>query len=171
MLSLASQTELFINQGFAVTYLTVQQAQQVLAPNVNWLDISLTISKEQAELIEKLSGQEVTNLLLKVWRSPDGDFFITDNVFGKHEYITYALLISPGSEIKGLEILDYRETYGDQIRQQNWRQQFVGKSANDPLELTKDILNISGATISCNNITRGVKRLLTTFETVLKDKY
>jgi Na+-translocating ferredoxin:NAD+ oxidoreductase RnfG subunit len=58
------------------------------------------------------------------------------------------------------EIMDYRETYGGEIRNAAWRQQFVGKHHGDALELGRTIQNISGATLSCRNVMNGVKRLL-----------
>jgi Na+-transporting NADH:ubiquinone oxidoreductase subunit NqrC len=64
--------------------------------------------------------------------------------------------------------MEYRETYGYEIRNEKWRAQFVGKSANSTLKLDHDIKNISGATLSCRHITDGVKRLLAFYEVVLR---
>ena len=44
----------------------------------------------------------------------------------------------------------------------------VGKSVADPLKLDVGIRNISGASLSSRHITDGVKRILATYETVLK---
>jgi len=66
-----------------------------------------------------------------------------------------------------VEILEYRETYGDQVRNEAWRAQFTGKTHAAPLKLGTDIQNISGATLSSRHITDGVKRLLTTYDLVL----
>jgi Na+-translocating ferredoxin:NAD+ oxidoreductase RnfG subunit len=41
-----------------------------------------------------------------------------------------------------------------------WRKQFRGKTATAPLQVGKDIKNISGATISSNSVTRGVRQAL-----------
>ena len=62
--------------------------------------------------------------------------------------------------MKSIEILDYRETHGGEIRLAAWRRQFVGKTAQAPVKLDQDIKNISGATLSSKHITGGVKRLL-----------
>ena len=64
--------------------------------------------------------------------------------------------------------MDYRETYGGQIRDQKWRAQFVGKTSKSALKLDSDIKNISGATLSCRHITDGVKRLLAFYEIAIK---
>jgi Na+-transporting NADH:ubiquinone oxidoreductase subunit NqrC len=62
--------------------------------------------------------------------------------------------------MRGVEVLVYRETHGYQIRNPEWRQAFVGKTLTDAFKLDQDIPNIAGATLSCKNVTNGVKRLL-----------
>ncbi len=90
-------------------------------------------------------------------------------MLGKHEFITYAVALTPDGAVKRIEILEYRETYGGEVRNGNWRQQFVGKRFGSQLKLGGDIKNISGATLSSRHITDGVRRLLATYELVLKN--
>ena len=85
-----------------------------------------------------------------------------------YEYITYAVGINANGTVKQIEILQYNESYGYEVREASWRAQFVGKSAGSTLQLNADIKNISGATLSCRHITDGVKRLLSLYELVLK---
>jgi Na+-translocating ferredoxin:NAD+ oxidoreductase RnfG subunit len=103
-----------------------------------------------------------------VWRVSTGGYFIVDQVVGKHEYITYAVGINPNGTVKQIEILQYNESYGYEVREASWRAQFVGKSAGSTLQLNADIKNISGATLSSKHITDGVKRVLAMYETSLK---
>ena len=106
----------------------------------------------------------------KTWKAADGSFFIVDEVVGKHEMITYALGINPDGTIKQVEILEYRESYGFEVSDAAWRQQFVGKKVNAPLKLNQDIQNISGATLSCKHLTDGVKRVMVMYDLALKPK-
>lgn len=154
---------------FAITYLTIEQAQQALSPQTAWEKLNISLTEDQIDQIEDLCGSSFIDTNINVWRSPTNDFFIVDNVLGKHEYISYAVLINSAGSVKGVEILDYREAFGDEIRRAGWRKQFVSKNINDKIELNEDILNISGATISCSHVTKGIKRLLTTYEHVLKN--
>ncbi len=87
-------------------------------------------------------------------------WFIVDRVIGKTELITYALALDAGGAVTSLEILEYRETHGGEVRLAAWRRQFVGKTARDPVQLDADIRNISGATLSSRHVTEGVHRLL-----------
>ena len=58
----------------------------------------------------------------------------------------------------------YREARGDEVRDLNFRKQFVGKTATDPIAPDRDIAVVSGATISSRAMAVGVKRALVLFE-------
>jgi Na+-translocating ferredoxin:NAD+ oxidoreductase RnfG subunit len=94
--------------------------------------------------------------------------FIVDEVIGKHELITFAVAIDPQGIVRGVEILDYRETRGGEVRDPRWRAQFVGKGARDALRLGEDIQNLSGATLSSRHITDAVRRLVVLHRLALK---
>jgi Na+-transporting NADH:ubiquinone oxidoreductase subunit NqrC len=87
-------------------------------------------------------------------------------VYGKHEFITYAVALDATGAVRGIEIMDYRESYGDEVRLPRWRAQFNGRRAGQPLDINRQIQNISGATLSCVHITEGVRRILTTHATL-----
>jgi hypothetical protein len=150
----------------AETYLTENQAAAVLFPGVQleprWMDLT----PGEAKTIDKMAGQKGLTSHIRIWWGPHKEALIIDRVLGKHEFITYAVAIEPEGKVKGIEIMDYRETYGYQVRQVDWRKQFVGKSAQDSLKLDKDIRNISGATLSSKHITDGIRRVLQTYETL-----
>jgi len=151
----------------ATTYLTVEQAQQAMFPGRKLTKAFLTLSDAQAREIEKRTDTSVRVREVKAWRAEGGGTFFVDEVVGKHEFITYALALDANGSVRQIEILDYRESYGYQIRNVEWRGQFTGKTPRDPVRLTVDIRNISGATLSCKNVTNGVRRLLATYEIAL----
>src|SRR5512142_639137 len=142
---------LVLPAAHARTYLTIEQAQQVLFPGASFTPIDVK-GKEQ------------------VWRASGAGWFIVDNVLGKHELITYAVGLDPQGRVRGVEILAYRESHGGEIRDPGWRLQFSGKTARDPLQLDRDIRNISGATLSCRHVTDGVKRILALYERDLRNR-
>ncbi len=154
--------------AYATVYLTTEQAQAAIFPGERFTPAFVTLTDEQRRAIESRSDVSVRSREVKVWRVGSGGWFILDEVVGKHEFITYALGLSAEGRVAGIEILDYRESYGYEIRGTAWRKQFVGKSVADPLKLDGDIRNISGATLSCRHVADGVRRLLATYETVLK---
>lgn len=149
----------------AESYLTVPQAQAALFPDADrFVEAKVQLSDEQRRAIKKLSGVRQREPEQPVWRVERGGapvgWFIVDEVVGKHEFITYAAGLDNAGHVTGIEILDYRETYGFEVREASWRDHFRGKSLGDPLKLNGDIPNITGATLSCRNVTNGVKRLL-----------
>jgi hypothetical protein len=154
--------------AFAVQYLTVEQAQRAIFPGKSFTATPVKLTGAQRKAIEQASGVRVLRDEQPVWKVSGGGWFIVDEVVGKHEFITYAVGLNADGSVKQIQIMDYRETYGGQIRDEKWRAQFVGKTAKSPLKLEADIKNISGATLSCRHVTDGVKRLLAFYEVALK---
>ena len=124
----------------AVQYLSVEEAQRAAFPS--------------AHLTEVQPG--------RVWKATSGGIFVLDHVIGKHLYIDYAVSIEAG-RVRRVDILQYRESYGGDIRSPSWLAQFVGKTASSPLKVGGDIRNISGATLSSMHVTEGVKRVLAAY--------
>lgn len=163
---IALPSALLMSSGvFAATYLTVPAAQKALFPAAdNFVDAKLQLSDEQRDEIRKLSGERQRQSEQAVWRAEKQGvllgWFVVDEVVGKHEFITYATALSTKGNVLGIDVLIYRESYGYEVSEAAWRDQFVGKTLHDPFVLDEDITNISGATLSCRSITNGVRRLL-----------
>jgi FMN-binding protein len=151
----------------ATTYLTVEQAQAAMFPHQSLTPAFRQLQPAEIEAIKRASGEAPLSKDLRAWRAPDGGWFIVDRVIGKHEFITYAVALTRDGAVRSVEILDYRETYGGEVRNAAWRQQFVGKRFGSGLQLGKDIKNISGATLSSRHVTDGVRRLVATWQIVL----
>ncbi|TMH90117.1 MAG: FMN-binding protein [Betaproteobacteria bacterium] len=151
----AAPLAIFAPAAHAAVYLSVEQAQQAIFPGARFT-------------VEALASPDAAHRQL--WRVSQGGWFIVDAVFGKHELITYAVGLGADGSVRGVEILEYLESYGYQIRDPAWRRQFAGKTARDPLKLDQDIRNISGATLSCRHVTDGIKRLLGFYESALKQR-
>jgi len=157
----------------AAQYLTVEQAQELMfGKTATFARNDLKLGDEAVSAIQKASGVRVERNKQPLWEVREGEqlvgYFIIDEVYGKHEYITYAVALSADGKVRQIEVLVYRESYGYEIRNPAWRAQFIGKKHGDPVALDKDIKNISGATMSCRHIAEGVKRLLATYDHVLR---
>jgi Na+-translocating ferredoxin:NAD+ oxidoreductase RnfG subunit len=153
---------------YATTYMSVEQAQAAIFPGTQLTRAFLSLTPEQMAAIEKQAGVSVRKTQMQVWKSAEGAYFFVDEAIGKHELFTIALGLNPDSSIKRIEILDYRESYGYEIRNEAWRKQFTGKTSTSSLKLGDDIKNISGATLSCRHVTETVKRLMATYDIALK---
>jgi Na+-translocating ferredoxin:NAD+ oxidoreductase RnfG subunit len=159
--------------AYGIQYLSIEQAQKALYPSASqFTENFLELDENQRYAIESISDIRQRWKTQKVWKAYDNGafkgWFIIDKVIGKHEFITYATALSPVGEVIGIEIMDYRETYGGEVNEIDWRKNFIGANKKSPLALEEDIPNISGATLSCRNVTNGVKRLLALYEVMLK---
>jgi Na+-translocating ferredoxin:NAD+ oxidoreductase RnfG subunit len=157
----------------AERYLTVDEARKLCFPSADkFEEQTVRFTAEQKKAIEKKSGVKVRNLGNRFHIARQGTnvlgVLIVDHVLGKHEIIDYAVAISPTGAVAQVEILEYRESHGMEIRGEKWREQFKGKTAGAKLKLNDDIYNISGATISCRQVTEGVKRVLAIYDLVVR---
>jgi len=153
----------------ATIYLSVEQAQSAMFPRQKLIPAFRQLQPTEIAAIKRASGVAPLSKQLQAWRAQDGGWFIVDRVVGKHEFITYAVALNRDGAVRNVEILEYRETYGGEVRNAAWRQQFVGKRFGGGVQLGKDIKNISGATLSSRHVTDGVRRLLATWELLLKN--
>jgi hypothetical protein len=154
--------------AYAAQYMTIAQAQHAAFPAATaFAPVQPALG---AAMLAGLGAP--TGWSPKIWEAHGGDqrlgWMIEDQVIGKSELITYALALDADGLVLSVEVLDYRESHGGEIRLLAWRKQFVGKSAHDPVALNRDIKNISGATLSCRHITEGVQRLLQVYERALR---
>lgn len=157
----------------AERYLTVDEARKLCFPTADkFEEQTLRFTERQKKAIQKQSGIKVRNLGNHIRLARQGTnllgVLVVDHVLGKHEIIDYAVAILPTGTVAQVEILEYRESHGMEVRGEKWREQFKGKSSAAKLRLNDDIYNISGATISCRNVTEGVKRVLATYDVVLR---
>jgi Na+-translocating ferredoxin:NAD+ oxidoreductase RnfG subunit len=160
-------------QAHAIKYMSIEQAQAaIFAEADEFIDRAVVLTWPQMESIAKRSGVANRSHRQQVWQAmskgqPLG-WFIVDKVIGKHELITYALGVNADGTIRQFQIIEYLEAYGFQVREPKWREQFVGKTVESPLEVGTDIGNISGATMSARHVTDGIRRLLFLHQTVLR---
>jgi Na+-translocating ferredoxin:NAD+ oxidoreductase RnfG subunit len=132
--------------AYAMQYLSIEEAQKQAFPSAT-------------HFAEVQAG--------RIWKAEVGGrvvgFFIFDRVIGKHLYIDYAIALTPAGAVHKVEILQYRESYGGEIRSPSWLAQFIGKTSGSALKINGDIRNIAGATLSSTHVTEGVKRVLAAY--------
>ena len=113
------------------------------------------------------SGASATQVAIDTntaYRITRGDslqgFAVVREVKGKDQPITFLVAIDTADRLRDVDILVYREPYGGEVAYDAWRRQFRGKSSDAALQVGRDIRTISGATISVNAVTLGVRRAL-----------
>lgn len=162
-----------VSPAYAVQYITAEGAQKQLFPEAsNFVAHPVRLTEAQQDRVEDAAKVRMRYPEQPVWQAvangkPVG-WFVLDEVYGKHEFITYAVALDAAGAVRGVEILDYRETHGSEVGNPKWLAQFNGARYGKPLKLGDDVQNISGATLSCKHISEGVRRVLAIHEIALK---
>ena len=152
--------------AFAIDYMNAEQARKLLFPAAaKWQDKSVTLDAAQLRSVADRAGMPARSAAWNLSNALDDKggvigTVVVDQVIGKFELITYAVGIDRSGAITGIEILSYRESHGSEVRLPAWRRQFAGKSLAQPIKAGEDIAIISGATMSCNHVTDGVRRIV-----------
>ncbi|HKB82283.1 MAG TPA: FMN-binding protein [Burkholderiales bacterium] len=160
-------------QCIAAKYMSVEQARALIFPFADEFVVkTVQLTPEQMQEVDKSSGVPGRMAQQQAWQALAkgkmiGWFFV-DQVIGKHELITYALGINADGSVQQVQIIEYQEAYGYQVRELKWRDQFPGKTVGSPLQVGTDIGNISGATLSVRHLTDGIRRLLFLHQSVLR---
>ncbi|ARV14033.1 FMN-binding protein [Polaribacter sp. SA4-12] len=87
-------------------------------------------------------------------------YAFVDKAASKTDEFDYLILLDKNLIIAKTKVLVYREDYGGEIGSKRWLKQFIGKSSSDTLQYEKDIIPISGATISALSMTKAVNSFL-----------
>lgn len=85
---------------------------------------------------------------------------------GKYRPITFMVGVDRDFSVEGVAVMVYREDRGDEVRHKRFLRQYRDKTLDDPIRTHRDIVNITGATISVTSLNVGVRRALATLREV-----
>jgi Na+-translocating ferredoxin:NAD+ oxidoreductase RnfG subunit len=116
----------------------------------------------QRQKLEQRLGQQLPKddyviYVAKTGEHVDG-YAVFDEERGQHELISFGAFFDADGRVTRVEVMAYREPYGDGIRAARFRQQFVGRSGKSSFAPDRDIDAVSGATISSRSMCMGVQR-------------
>jgi hypothetical protein len=146
-------------------YLTPEDAAKLMFPESDHIRSEvIIITENQKQLIEERIGWHFPETTFDCFIGEtkgkvDGWAFIQHTI-GKHKPMTYMVGVDDQGEVFGIEVLVYRESRGSEVRKKRFNYQYEGKTAYDPIRINRDIINISGATMSVRSMSAGVKRVL-----------
>jgi Na+-translocating ferredoxin:NAD+ oxidoreductase RnfG subunit len=151
--------------GSIEVYLTEAQAIKLLFPKAQYIrPEELRLTPDQKARIQERIGWKFPEESFRAFKAEtngkvDG-YAVIQETIGKHRPITYMVGISPDGRVSDVEILVYRESKGSEVRRKRFNSQYEGKTVQDPIRINKDIINITGATMSVRSVSAGVKRAL-----------
>lgn len=156
--------------ALATVYSTPDAAQRSLFPQADsFEEVQIVLSDAQKKQVAQLAGPQAPHGATRVWAARThgaviGHVFV-DEVVGRQDFITYAVGVAPDGKLRPVEVLEYRESHGGEIRNPRWLAQFNGRSEPAQLRFGTDIKNIAGATLSSEHVTAGVRRIVAIWKT------
>jgi hypothetical protein len=124
----------------------------------------IRLTHEKKEQIEERIGWKFPEESFEVYIGETADkvdgYAMLHNTVGKHRHMTYMVGVDAEGRCMNVELLVFREAKGSEVGKKRFNSQYEGKTVSDPIRINKDIINISGATMSVRSISAGVKRVL-----------
>ncbi|GIW71723.1 MAG: hypothetical protein KatS3mg102_1265 [Planctomycetota bacterium] len=160
--------------GGEEVYLTLPQALGEVFPEaVRFEQAELRPSAEERARIEQRLGRRLYEPAVVVHRAWDAEqqllgWAVVTEEIGKYRPITFIVAVDPAGRVKDVAVMVYRESIGAGVRRRRFLAQFIGKDLGAPLELHRDVINLSGATLSSRAVTRGIKKVLVIVEELVR---
>ena len=152
--------------GSVQVYLTADEARATIFPQaISYRRQERSIPDSTRARLHTELGRAVADSSLGVDLAYDksGSFLgyaILSEEIGKYRPITFMVGIRPDFRVQGVAVLVYRESRGGEVRRSRFLRQYRGKSSDDPIRINRDIINITGATMSVRSLNFGVRKLL-----------
>ena len=147
----------------AEVFLTEEDALKLMFPQSERIrkDVLKLIPEKKLQIEERI-GWKFPEESFEVYIGETGaqinGYALVQNTIGKHKPMTYMVGVDNIGHVLNVELLVFREARGSEVRTKRFNVQYEGKTVSDPVRLNKDIVNISGATMSVRSMTAGIKR-------------
>jgi FMN-binding domain. len=149
----------------AEVFLTEEEALKLMFPKSEQVKRDLLrIPMDKKAAIESRIGWKFPEDSFDVYVGETGGhvdgYAFVQNTIGKHKPMTYMVGVDAQGRVSNVELLVFRESRGSEVRTKRFNVQYEGKTVQDPVRINKDIINISGATMSVRSMSAGIKRVL-----------
>jgi len=149
----------------AEVFMTEDDAVKIMLPKSERIRKEvIRLSQEKKDVIEQRIGWKFPEESFELYIGETGDmidgYAMVHNTIGKHKHMTYMVGVDAKGACSNVELLVFREAKGSEVGRKRFNAQYEGKTVSDPIRINKDIINISGATMSVRSISAGVKRVL-----------
>ena len=146
--------------GTAVAKLEIEEENflKKIRSSENIVKSRIILNKEQLTKIQIPMGDKYKKRIFKYWRTDEKTVWILNSI-GKYKPITAAFVVKE-CKINSAHVLIYREQHGYEIKYPSFLTQFNSLKINNEFRLTRNIDNISGATLSVNSMDRMARTAL-----------
>ncbi len=146
-------------------FMTEEEAVKTILPKSQRVRKELIrLTQDRKELIEQRIGWKFPEDSFDLYIGQTGDtidgYAMVHHTIGKYKPMTYMVGVDAKGFCTDVELLVFRDAKGSEVRTKRFNSQYDGKTVTDPIRINKDIINISGATMSVRSMSAGVKRVL-----------
>jgi len=146
-------------------FMTEEEAVKTILPKSQRVHKELIrLTQEKKDLIEQRIGWKFPEESFELYIGETGDkidgYAMIHNTIGKYKHMTYMVGVDPNGTCTDVELLVFRDAKGSEVGKKRFNSQYDGRTVSDPIRINKDIINISGATMSVRSMSAGVKRVL-----------
>jgi len=162
-------------QNDTTVYLTLDQATKTMFPGAEIERKDVPSTPEFKAKLKAALGRVTPT----VWEDQYHTFAAKQNgkvvgyavvvdEIGKVNPFTLMVSASPDFAVRDVAVMVYREPRGGEITQKRFLAQYKGKRSSDLMLLNRDIVGITGATLSVQGTSRAVHKALAVLELVYK---
>ncbi len=163
---------IIVSSSYGQVFKTQSDVLKSLFPENSTVERKVVfLTDDQTKTIEKLAKAKLESKLVTyyIWTRRDSvlgyAFFETNVVRTKPE--TFVVGLNPDGSVKSIEILAFYEPL-DYLPTSRWLKLFNKKILNDGLWPKRDIHNITGATLTAQAITQGVRKILAIYQVAIQ---
>ena len=151
--------------SMAEVFLSEEEAVKLMFPKSERIKKELLrVPADKKMAIEGRIGWKFPEDTFEVYIGETGSqvdgYALVQHTIGKHKPMTYMVGVDAHGRVSNVELLVFREARGSEVRTKRFNVQYEGKTVLDPVRINKDVINISGATMSVRSMTAGIKRVL-----------
>ena len=121
------------------------------------------LSGEQLEAVQRAAGKNISQSVVSYYVASRNGRPIGVAYFDSHRVRTLSevvmVLVSPDDRIRRIEVLKFMEP-PEYRAPEPWLDQFTGKTLTPALHVKRDIVNMTGATLTSRAVTEAVRRVL-----------
>ena len=146
-------------------FMTEDEAVKAILPQSQRIrKETLRLAQDKKSTVEQRIGWKFPEDSFDLYIGETGDkvdgYAMIHNTIGKYKPMTYMVGVDPKGNCTDVELLVFRDAKGSEVGKKRFNSQYDGKTVTDPIRINKDIINISGATMSVRSMNAGVKRVL-----------
>jgi hypothetical protein len=153
----------------AKVFMTQPEAlQKAFQPPATFERHSVFLDDTQAARVEQQANAKLDSRIFSYYIGQNADGRIGTAIFDttivRSMPVTYMVVIQPSGEIQYVEILAFHEP-DDYLPRSEWMALYKGKSRQDQLRLRHDIPNVTGASLTAQALSSGIRKLLAVYQT------